>query len=254
MKAVFISDAHIRGHDDPNLPALIAFLEWIAGQVERVVIVGDLFHTWFGFQRVVFDEYVPLLGTLHAVRRAGTEIVYIAGNHDYEPGRYLETILGAEVYDTEMVVCEDGLRAYVAHGDLVDVANRKYRLLRRILRNPAALWLARCLPPSWIWRIGQWMSVRYSGEHSGEHHALTGVFRRYAHEKLQEGYGAVILAHLHVPAFERMGEGPHETTYVNLGDWLHWRTFLRWDGGRLSLRQWEWPGGREREWRVVNSE
>lgn len=250
MKAVFISDAHIRGHDDPNLAPLIAFLEEIAGQVDRVVIVGDLFHMWFGFRHVVFAEHVPLLGALHAVRRAGTEIVYVTGNHDFEPGRYLEEILGAEMHDTEMVIEADGLKAYVAHGDLANAADRTYRRFRGMLRNPLTLWLARRLPSSWIWHIGQWMSVSCAGVRSDGPNPLAGVFRAHAREKLQAGYSTVILAHLHVPAFEQEGEGAHQTTYVNLGDWITQRTFLRWDDGQLSLRQWEWPGGQEREWGI----
>jgi len=249
MKAVLFSDAHIRGHDDPNLAPLIAFLESLHGQVDRVVVVGDLFHTWFGFRSVVFDEYVPLLGALHSLRRSGVEIVYVTGNHDFEPGRYLEEILRAEMHDTEMVLRADGQKAYVAHGDLVDTGDRQYRFLRRLLRNRTTRWIARRLPPSWIWRIAQWLSVQYAGDQSDTRKSMAGMFRAYAASKLKEGYSIVILGHLHLPAFERIAEGPEGGTYINLGDWMRWRTFLRWDDGELTMKEWQWPGGGERDFK-----
>src|SRR3990172_6186311 len=107
MRAVFLSDAHIRDHADPNLPPLLGFLEHIRGKVERLYVVGDLFDTWFGFPRAVFDEYVPLLGALHALKQAGTRIIYVTGNHDFEMGRFFEKILEAEIHDTQMILEED---------------------------------------------------------------------------------------------------------------------------------------------------
>ena len=146
MDAIFLSDAHIRTHDDPNLPPLLAFLEHARG-TERVFIVGDLFDTWFAFKRAVFEEYVPLLGALDALRRSGTAITYITGNHDFEMGRFFTEILRADVRDTEMRLEEDGRRAFIAHGDMANPADKKYRRLRRILRSRPIRWLWQGLFP-----------------------------------------------------------------------------------------------------------
>lgn len=244
MRAVFLSDAHVRAHDDPNLPALIAFLERVGTRVERVFIVGDLFDTWYAFPRAVFDEYVPLLGALHSLRRAGVRIAYVTGNHDFEPGDYMSRILGAEVHDTEMVLDADGQRAFVAHGDMVNPADRRYRILRRVLRNPVTRWVARRSPPALVWRVGAALSETYAGDHSEARARLVPVFAGYMSRKFEEGFTAVILGHLHLPLFHRSESG---RTSVNLGDWIRWRTFLRWDDGVLALRQWRWPEGAEDE-------
>ena len=149
MKAAFISDAHIADHRDPKIPPLLGFLEHLQGRVERLYIVGDLFDTWFAFPRAVFDEYVPILGALDALKRSGTEIAYVTGNHDYELGNFFENILAAEVHDTEFILEADGCRAFVAHGDMADPHDKSYRRLRWILRNRFTRWLARNLPPRW---------------------------------------------------------------------------------------------------------
>ena len=254
MKAVFLSDAHILDHADPNLPPLLGFLEHLAGRAERLYIVGDLFDTWFAFPRAVFDEYVPLLGAIERLKRSGTRIVYVTGNHDFELGDFFERILEAEIHDTQFVLEEDGRRAFVAHGDMVNPHDRKYRRLRRILRARPVRWLGRNLPPSWVWRVAGRLSVRCTGDEVAGRVPLKEIFREYAEDLHRRGFDTVILGHLHLPQFEQRAasarldsptaaadrEAPAQT-YANLGDWVRWRTFLRWEEGRLELRQWSWP-------------
>jgi UDP-2,3-diacylglucosamine hydrolase len=259
MKAVFLSDAHIRDHADPNLPPLLGFLEHLAGRTERLCVVGDLFDTWFAFRRAVFDEYVPLLGALETLKRSGTRIVYVTGNHDFELGSFFEQTLEAEIHDTQFVLEEDGRRAFIAHGDMVNPHDRKYRRLRRILRARPTRWLGRNLPPSWVWRIARrlarqgGLTVRCTGDEIAGRVPLKQIFREYAEELHRRGFDTVILGHLHLPQFEQRpaparpeSPGP---TYANLGDWVRWRTFLRWEDGRLELRQWSWPEAVEKPFR-----
>ncbi len=248
MKAIFLSDAHIRDHEDPNLPPLLAFLDTLPGEVERLYIVGDLFDTWFAFPRAVFDEYVPLLGALERLHRSGVRIIYVTGNHDFEMGQFFTRILQAEIHESEFTLETDGRRAYVAHGDMVNPYDHKYRRLRRILRCRFTRWLGRSLPPSWVWRIARRMSHDFTGEEIARTMPLKDIFDEFARAKLSAGFDTVILGHLHLPSLTRR-EG---RVYVNLGDWVSQRTFLRWDNGELSF--WRWDAAAKREERVQNAE
>ena len=245
MQAVFISDAHIYDNADPNLPPLLGFLEQIKGTADWLYIVGDLFDTWFGFPRAVFDEYVSLLAALEALRRSGMRIAYVTGNHDFEMGPFFEKILEAEIHDTEIILDSDEICAFVAHGDMANPHDRKYRRLRRVLRARPTRWLGRQLPPSWVWKIGRMLSARFTGEEITARTALRELFTDYAGARLRDGFNAVILGHLHIPAFEHISLPGAEGTYVNLGDWINWRTFLRWDDGNLELKHWAWPDAEE---------
>lgn len=240
MKAVFLSDAHIRDRKDANLPPLLGFLDSLRGEVDRLYVVGDLFDTWFAFPRAVFDEYVPLLGALDRLHRSGTRIVYVTGNHDFEMGRFFTHVLQAEVHDGEFTLETDGRRAYVAHGDMVNSQDRKYLRLRRILRARFTRWLGRNLPPAFVWRLARRMSRDFTGEEIARRMPLAEIFDDFARAKLASGFDTVILGHLHIPALHRHGQG----VYANLGEWVDKRTFLRWDDGRLSLWRWEWPAAR----------
>lgn len=234
MKAVFLSDAHIRDDRDPNLPPLLDFLDTLPGKIDRLFIVGDLFDTWFAFPRTVYAVYVPLLGALHRIRRAGARITYLAGNHDFELGPYFTDVLQADVHQTDLVIEEDGRRAYVAHGDMVNPADRKYRFLRAVIRSTPARCLGRHLPEGLVWRIAQGMTHRFTGEEIARRMPLKDIFAGFAARKLDEGFDAVILGHLHIPAFDERGG----KVYVNLGDWVAARTWLDWTDGRLTLKTW----------------
>jgi len=248
VKAIFLSDAHIRDHEDPNLPPLLAFLDSLCGEVERLYVVGDLFDTWFAFPRAVFDEYVPILGALERLHRSGVRIIYVTGNHDFEMGRFFTHILQAEVHESEFTLEADGRRAYVAHGDMVNPYDRKYRRLRRILRCRFTRWLGRSLPPSWVWRIARRMSHDFTGEEIARKMPLKEIFDDFARAKLAAGYDTVILGHLHVPSLaSREGR-----VYANLGEWMNQRSFLRWENGQLSL--WRWDAQTGKAERMQNAE
>lgn len=245
MKAIFLSDAHIRDHKDPNLPALLDFLEAQKGTIDHLFLVGDIFDTWFGFPRAVFDEYVSLLGALETLTRSGIKIVYVTGNHDFEMGGYFRNILNADIHDTEMTIETDGLRAFIAHGDMVNSKDHTYRFLRAILQCPVTRWIGRHLPPSWIWKIGQALHATCHGDHSGEDNGLSKTFADYAATKHEKGHDVVILGHLHQPTFRDSNGPAGKRVYANLGNWIQARTFLRWNDGELVLKQWAWPEGVE---------
>ena len=120
------------------------------------------------------------------------------------------------------------------------------------------------LPPAWVWWIARKLTVHCTGEEVAARMPLKEIFRDYAAAMHGQGFDTVILGHLHLPQFEeavgRCGpdasagkctpEGGCATqTTVNLGDWQRHRTFLRWEDGRLSLRQWSWPEAEERAFR-----
>ena len=241
MKAVFLSDAHIRDHADENLPPLLAFLESLRGEIDRLYILGDLFDTWFGFRRVVFDEYTALLGALDALHRSGARIVYVTGNHDFEMGHFFTHILEADVHDTEASIEEDGLRAYLAHGDTVRPAGAGQRIVRAVLQCGLTRWLGRNFPPGIVWRVARWVRGSCHRKSNGLPEGMAEAMSALADAKIAAGFGAVVLAHTHVPLFEERESGGARGTYVNIGEWLDRRTFLRWEDGRLTLKQWRWP-------------
>src|SRR3989338_3165726 len=155
---LFLSDLHLQGRDDPRQKRLIDFLEAHQGEIETLVIAGDLFDFWIGYHNVVYSQYLPLLSKLEDLARNGTQIVIFEGNHDFFLGPYFTEVLGAAVYPGPAPLHVGNYRVWVCHGDQLDPRVIGYRILRWILRTPLVRWGARFLHPDLLWKIGQWAS------------------------------------------------------------------------------------------------
>ncbi len=227
MRVVMISDAHLEGLDDPKQAHVVAFLDRL--ECDRLFILGDLFHHWWGFRGAVMSGYVPVVAALHRLRRAGVSVTYVPGNHDFAVGPVLKEDLGIEVAGPH-VVDLDGVGYLVAHGDEAD-ASLSYRLLRAVLRGSAFDGLIRALGPAG----GSRLLSRLAGESRAAPAAVEPLLeaqRAWAQARMGPGVSVAVMGHLHVPAVVPVEGG----TVVHLGDWVVHRSFLCVESGRGELR------------------
>src|SRR3546814_2264368 len=80
-RAVFISDVHL-GARHCHAAELADFLAGL--HCDKLYLVGDIVDLWWLAQRRATwgHAHNRVVEALHALRRAGTELVYIPGNHD----------------------------------------------------------------------------------------------------------------------------------------------------------------------------
>lgn len=229
---LFIADAHLREWDFEQQTRIIRFLEREKRNLETLVILGDLFEFWFGFEPFAFEGYKPVLDKLEELVKGGVHIRYTEGNHDFGLGTYFEDTLGAQIDVNDAVIDLDGKRIYMAHGDLVNRKDRFYRIFRRVLKNPFTYWIMRRAGPRASKKVAAFLSSISTGrreEESPEKSERT--FQHFAMKKVGEGFDVVILAHNHLPqscSFEIDGKQTH---YFNVGDWLDHFSFLRYRPG-----------------------
>jgi len=123
-RAVFISDTHL-GARHCHAAELAAFLSGL--RCERLYLVGDIVDLWWlAHKRATWRQaHNEVIEALHALRRAGTEIVYIPGNHDAPLRRTCGLMLPAmQVRRRAIHVTADGRRLLVVHGDDYDGVTR----------------------------------------------------------------------------------------------------------------------------------
>ncbi|MBP7789682.1 MAG: UDP-2,3-diacylglucosamine diphosphatase, partial [Thermomonas sp.] len=119
-RAVFISDVHL-GSRHCHAAELADFLARL--RCKRLYLVGDIVDLWWMAQRRASWGAAQnrVVEALHALRRAGTEIVYIPGNHDRPVRRFCGLALPAmRVRRRAIHVTADGRRLLVTHGDEFD--------------------------------------------------------------------------------------------------------------------------------------
>lgn len=219
MRVALLSDAHLGGPDDPNQARLLAFLATL--EVDHLCLLGDIFQHWWHFGREPFEAYRPVI---EALRRF--PLTFVPGNHDFHAASFFREELGAMVA-TELTPTWDGLGVHLSHGDAVDTS-LGYRGVSAALRSAPFAAAVTAMGPARAWRL----LGRLSGRPSGSPNATLcerQAARSDAH--LAAGAGLVVVGHTHAPGLHTRPAG----TFVNLGDWVTWHTWLLVENGRPTL-------------------
>jgi UDP-2,3-diacylglucosamine hydrolase len=213
----------------------LGFLRMVPRSAGSLLINGDLFDFWFEWRSVIPRRSFRVLAALADIVDAGIPVLWVAGNHDCWGGEVLRKDVGVTYHVGPWEGRLGGWSAVVEHGDgLRPVEDRRYRALRRVLRNPVAIAAMRFLHPDW----GSWLATG-SSEASRTHRARDGGsgLRSIAFDRLGRA-GApelIVFGHSHVAALDR---GPGSRVYANAGSWLDDSTYLRVSPERIELHRW----------------
>jgi UDP-2,3-diacylglucosamine hydrolase len=235
-----MSDAHL-GVGSPWDGGERTLREFLRGITDgSLVINGDLFDFWFEWRTVIPRASFRVLAALADLRERGVPVLWIAGNHDCWGGEILRADVGVEYHVGPWEGTLGGWRARVEHGDgLRDAEDRRYRALRRLIRNPLAVRAYRWLPAdlaTWLATRSSHASRTYSARDGGA--GLRAVAERTltADPRLE----LLVFAHSHVHTIERMKGGG---VYANAGAWISGPkepgpTFLIVTPEHISLNAW----------------
>jgi UDP-2,3-diacylglucosamine hydrolase len=230
-----ISDLHL-GFAKPEVERdVLRFLRQLQGRAGSLVINGDLFEFWFEWRTVIPRASFRVLAALAELRDAGTPILMVAGNHDCWGGEVLRRDVGVDYHVGPWEGSIAEWRVRIEHGDgLRPREDRRYRMLRRVLRNRFAIKAFRWLHPDLGTRLAthsSHASRTYGARDQGRGLARIAAETLASHANLE----LLIYGHSHVAALTRMPSGG---VYANAGSWLDAPTFLRLTAERIELRQW----------------
>jgi len=238
MTSYFISDVHLglgsREEEKAKENRLLRFLRHAMPDTEALFIVGDLFDFWFDYRTVIPRGFHRTLAALQDFTDAGKTIHYLVGNHDCWMGDFFETEIGATLHREPFWITMQSKRIHVHHGDGLAENDLGYRLIRPVLRNPAAVVLYRWLHPDIGVRIAHGTSRSSRAYTTTKHYGEEKGMVRYAEQMIREGADVVVMGHHHKPAAMQLGTG----MYVNLGDWITYNTYGELSGGTITLKTW----------------
>ncbi|MEP7382498.1 MAG: UDP-2,3-diacylglucosamine diphosphatase [Gemmatimonadota bacterium] len=229
-----ISDAHLGVADRDAERLLLAFLRDIRRDAKALIINGDLFDFWFEWKRVIPRVGYRVLAALADLADAGVHITWVAGNHDCWGGGFLRDEVGVDYLAGPWTGDIAGWSSRVEHGDgLRDVEDRRYRVLRWVLRHPLAIRIFRWLHPDLGMRLalGSSHASRSYRAKDGGSGLLKVAMQQLASEHPIQ---LLVFGHSHVPLVERAETGG---VYANAGTWLGDSTFLRVTDEAVELRR-----------------
>ena len=231
MRAVFLSDAHLRRDSDGGYERLIRFFEQNKFKITHLFILGDFFDFWFCDKEHLYPEFGRMIAELVDMKKAGVEISLFEGNHDFFMASFFDKY-GMKVFENDAVIDLDGKRVFLSHGDRVDTKNKGYLLLRRLLRSELFYKVQKIIPSFMLWRIAALSSRTSKNYLAKSPDGLTQKMRTFALGKFGEGIDAVILGHSHQALLEEYRVGGKTRIFSLLGDWISHYTYLTYsDGG-----------------------
>ena len=240
----FASDFHLGSpsHQESRKreDRIIRWLNAIESSCAELFLMGDIFDFWFEYREVVPKGFVRLQGKLASMTDAGIKIYFFKGNHDMWVRDYFTTEMGIEIISDEMVMERNGKSFYLHHGDGLGPGDEKYKLLRKVFRNPVCQWLFSIVPPRIGLGIASWWSgssrVANKTEEAfhGEEFEWLAI---YAKEQLQKRhYDYFVFGHRHLPLEIDLNG---KSKYVNLGEWINFNSYAVFDGKELTLNYFE---------------
>ncbi len=244
-KTFFITDAHLGSGQDSRQRELdmVRWLDSIAPEAQRVVMLGDIFDFWFTYRYAVPRGFVRLLGKMAEMSDSGIEFHFFIGNHDMWMFDYLEKEVGVIMHNEPTTLEIDGKRFLVGHGDGLWNDDRKYNFLKRVFRSRLNQWLFAGIHPN----VGFPVANRWSSS-SRKKHSRTdtgylgdereGIYlycKKMQQQKLDAGvqpYDYFLFGHRHTPIVRPLGNA----TYINVGNWIEHRDYAVFDGETCELR------------------
>ncbi|MGD0488134.1 MAG: metallophosphoesterase [Syntrophorhabdales bacterium] len=211
MKAVFFSDAHLPDNDAGRVRVVKTFLRHVAEDADIVVVLGDLFEFYHGYDDYIYPFYREVVDAL-ADAALSKSVYFIEGNHEYRMGPYFESYTGIRCVRS-LSLDLDGKHVFLCHGD----AFRAFSL-SRLLRSSLVYSIMDLLGPDRTWRIAMRCGRVLSKKRKIYDEGVRARFRRYGKKKLREGYDAVIIAHSHIADFESYDMDGRKKIYMNTGD------------------------------------
>lgn len=207
---------------DPHWAAELTGLEGATTRFPEAdwLFLGDVFDVWVGMPGMETAAQQAFLDWVRARRAAGRWVGLWLGNREYFLERHATSfdLMGEGIggrLDGEALVWE--------HGDLVNTADRQYRLWNLISRSGPVWLLFRLLPSATARRVSAWMEQRLRTTNSVYKLAFPSRAFRAAAES--HPGTTFVTGHFHTHEVEANG--------IAL-PWAHEGRFMVWRGGKVE--------------------
>jgi len=241
-KLYFASDFHlgIPDHDASLVreKRIVRWLETVAGDAQAIYLLGDIFDFWFEYRHAIPKGFIRLQGKLAELRDAGLPIYFFTGNHDMWMFDYFEKEIGIVIYREPQVLQVGTHKLLIGHGDGLGPGDSTYKILKKFFNSAICQWLFARIHPNLGIRVANYwsrtsrisstkMEEKFQGE---ENEFLLSYCRE---QEISNHHDFYIFGHRHLPLDIKVGEN---SRYLNCGEWVHFNTYVEYDGKELSLK------------------
>lgn len=243
-KIYFASDFHLGA---PNHEVsfqrekrIVDWLDEIKKDAKEIFLVGDLFDFWFEYKRVIPRGFVRFQGKIAELTDSGIPVHIFTGNHDMWIFDYLPKELGIQLHRNPIERSFFGKKYLIGHGDGLGPGDKGYKFLKKVFNNPICQWCFARLHPNfgiWLAEKSSKTSRKKTGDADEIYHGDENEWLvQYSKEVLQsKHYDYFVFGHRHLPLEIEVGKN---STYINLGEWINYDTYLEVSEEKVELKKW----------------
>jgi len=226
-----LGDAHLRD-GTPQVPAFVQFLDSLPRDIGTLAILGDLFSVFIGRAELLEAHHRQVIDALRRLRGRGCTVLYVEGNHDFDLAR----LLTGDACDTVAGVGLDlhlaGRLVHLAHGDLINRADRQYRTWRAVSKSRPFLAGFNLLPADRRRRIAHALEARLARTNLDYKRGFPlEECARYARTRIAAGTDLLVFGHFHAERRIDYEEGGRRGTVIVLPAWQPGGRYLRLEAG-----------------------
>lgn len=241
-KIFFASDFHLGVPDHASSLKrerdIIAWLDSIKHQAHSVYLLGDIFDFWFEYRYSIPKGFIRLQGKLAELRDTGIPITFFTGNHDMWMFDYFTSELGIPIYRDPQLLEVGQHKLLIGHGDGLGPGDTTYKFLKKFFNSGFCQWLfARIHPNLGMYIAHKWSkksrisNLKREEKFTTEQDEYLWVYCSDVEKKSHHDF--YIFGHRHLPLDLRVGD---KSRYINLGEWIDFRTFAVYDGTNVELK------------------
>lgn len=240
-KAIFISDLHLGVIKDavPNREELLIelLIKWSklngSDRISHLVLVGDVFEFWMEYKDFIPKKHFAFMVALKDLAKSGTEVFYLAGNHDFHLESFFKDNLGVETYNKLLLEIQNK-RVYFQHGDGLNNDDWGYKFARKIITHPLNIFLFKLLHPDWGMKLARFVSKSSrDSEHPDDNYMQK--YQESAKVLAKENKAEiVVVGHTHLALVKELDD---KIIFVNTGQWLFELNYIEMIDGVCQIKK-----------------
>ena len=216
---LLISDLHLEEERPDITRAFLRFLQERAALADALYILGDFFEVWIGDDGMTPFQH-EIASALRQLSETGTRIFLMHGNRDFLIGRAFCREAGCTLLQDPSVITLEGERVLLMHGDSLCTADHAYMRMRRILRNPLALFILRHLPLGKRRQLARKLRSESRAQTRMKATEITDVTPTEVERVMREHrVHTLIHGHTHRPDVHTFPVNGQDVQRIVLGDW-----------------------------------
>ncbi|MCG8580341.1 MAG: UDP-2,3-diacylglucosamine diphosphatase [Bacteroidales bacterium] len=237
VEAVVISDTHL-GTYGCKADDIVNYLQSISTPI--LVLNGDIIDIW-QFSKSYFPKsHMKIIRQVIKMMEKGTNVVYLAGNHDEHLRRMIGLKLGNLSIENKLVLELDGKKTWIFHGDVFDVFMHHSKWLAKLGAVGYGLLTIINRFTNQFLSTFTLKKVSLSGDvkkaiKKGKNNITSKFERIVSGLAIEKGYDYAICGHIHWPDKKNISNHNGSMCYLNSGDWVENNTAIEYYDGDWHL-------------------